>query len=117
MRPNKQIVREFLNRDPSTVAALVADDMEWVEWGDGVPPSGVVHRGTAGISENIGDDTLRNEITRMTEEGDVVVAEGICHVTKTDGRSLKVRFCNIFELKNGRVRRQDSFGALLQDPA
>jgi hypothetical protein len=53
----------------------------------------------------------------MTEEGNVVVVEGICHVTKKDGGSLRVRFCNIFELQNGQVRRQDSFGALLEDPA
>ena len=115
MSANKKIVETYLNRDPSKVDSLVTDEVEWVEWVDGVPPSGAVQKGKAAIVANIGDDRLRNEITRMTEEGNVVVVEGICHVTKKDGDSLKVRFCNVFELENGKVKRQDSFGALLKD--
>ena len=113
--PNKKIVATYLERDLSKIDSLVADDVEWVEWVDGVPGTGSRNKGKAAIAQNIGDDRLRNEITRMTEEGNVVIAEGVCHVTRKDGSRLNVRFCNIFELENGKIKRQDSFGALLKD--
>lgn len=115
--PNKKAVERYLHADRSRSAALMTDDVEWVEWVDGVPPTGSVNKGKAAVIGNPGDDELRNEILRMTEEGNVVVVEGICHVTKKDGGSLNVRFCNIFELENGKVKRQDSFGALIKDSA
>ncbi|HYA58413.1 MAG TPA: nuclear transport factor 2 family protein [Thermoplasmata archaeon] len=117
LSPNKKLVETYLNAGRSKSAGLMTEDVEWVEWGDGVPPTGSVNKGKAAVIGNPGDDKLRNVITRMTEEGNVVVAEGICHVTKPDGNSLRVRFCNIFELKNGKVKRLDSFGALLKDTA
>ena len=117
LSPNKKLVEAYLNADRSKSGALMTDDVQWVEWVDGVPPAGSVNKGKAAVMGNPGDDQLRNEITRMTEEGNVVVVEGICHVTKKDGNTLKVRSCNIFELKNGKVKRQDSFGALLKDSA
>jgi ketosteroid isomerase-like protein len=112
---NKKVVEKYMRRDLSNIESLVADDVEWVEWVDGVPSTGSRNRGKAAIVQNVGEDKLRNEIIRMTEEGNVVVVEGVCHVTRKDGGSLKVRFCNIFELKNGKIKRQDSFGALLKD--
>ncbi len=115
--PNKKLVEAYLSADRSNSGALMTDDVHWVEWVDGVPPAGSVNKGKAAVMGNPGDDQLRNEITRMTEEGNVVVVEGICHVTKKDGKALKVRFCNVFELENGKVKRQDSFGALLNDSA
>ena len=115
LSPNKELIKAYLNTEGPKSASLMTDDVEWVEWVDGVSPMGSVNKGKAAVIGNPGDDRLRNEIIRMTEEGNVVVVEGICHVTKKDGQSLKVRFCNIFELKNGKVKRQDSFGALLKD--
>ena len=53
----------------------------------------------------------------MTEEGNVVVVEGTAHVHKKDGTHLSVRFCDIFEFENGKVKRLNSFGALIKDSA
>ena len=114
---NKKLIETYLSTDHSRSAHLLTDDVEWVEWVDGVPPSGSINKGKAAVIGNPGDDRLRNEITRMTEEGNVVVVEGVCHVTKKDGGSLNVRFCNIFDIENGKVKRLDSFGALLKDAA
>ena len=114
LSPNKRIVEAYMNSDRAQSGSLMTDDIEWVEWVDGVPPSGSVNRGKAAVIGNPGDDELRNEITRMTEEGNIVVVEGVCQVTHKDGSSLRVRFCNIFELNDGKVKRQDSFGALLK---
>jgi ketosteroid isomerase-like protein len=100
--------------DRSKVAPLLSDNVEWVEWVDGAPVSGVITRGKAAYIQNFGDDELRSEIARMTEEGNVVVAEGIARVFKKDGSILPVRFCDIFELEDGKVKRLSSFGAVVK---
>jgi uncharacterized protein len=113
--PNKKVIEAYMaSTDRSKAAQLLADDVEWIEWGDGVPATGVRTRGKAAFIQNFGDDELRSEIVRMTEEGNVVTVEGIAHVHKKDGSDLSVRFCNIFELENGKVKRLNSFGALLK---
>jgi uncharacterized protein len=116
MSPNKQVIERYLGTpDKSKAASLLADDVEWIEWGDGVPATGVRTQGRAAFLANFGDDALTSEIHRITEEGNVVVAEGTAHVLKKDGQKLSVRFVDIFELENGKVKRLNSFGALLKD--
>lgn len=118
MSPNKKLVESYLSTaDRSQVGPLLADDVVWVEWVDGVPTTGGRTSGKTAFIQNFGTDELRSEIHRLTEEGNVVVAEGTVHVQKKDGKSLSVRFCNIFEVEDGKVKRLDSFGALLKDSA
>jgi uncharacterized protein len=115
--PNKKLVEAHLSTpDKSVTTALLADDVEWVEWGDGVPASGAITRGKEAYLKNYGDDEVRGEIHRLTEEGNVVVAEGTAHVTKKDGSTLSVRFVDIFEIEKGKIKRKSSFGALIKDP-
>ena len=116
MSPNKKLIETYLaTTDKSKLRSLLTDDVEWVEWADGVPASGAITRGKEAHIENYGDDKLRGEVHRLTEEDNVVVAEGTAHVLKKDGSSLSVRFVNIFEVENGKIRRKSSFGALIKD--
>ncbi|MGI0079797.1 MAG: nuclear transport factor 2 family protein [Nitrososphaerales archaeon] len=116
MSPNKKLIEAyFATTDRSKLAPLLSEDVEWVEWVDGVPPSGSRLRGKAAYIQNSGDDELQTEITRMTEENNVVVAEGTVHVHKKDGKNLTVQFCDIFELENGKIKRLNSFGALIKN--
>jgi ketosteroid isomerase-like protein len=118
MSPNKKVIESyFAGTDRSKVAPLLADDVEWIEWGDGVPPTGVRTKGKAAFIQNFGSDELHCEISRLTEENNVVVAEGTVRVHKKEGRELRVQFCNIFELENGKITRKSSFGALVKDSA
>ena len=118
MSANKKLVEKYLTTaDKSSLGALLADDVEWVEWADGVPASGAITRGREAHIKNYGDDDLRGEIHRLTEEGNVVVVEGTAHVTKRDGARLSVRYVNIFEVEDGKIKRKSSFGALIQGPA
>jgi uncharacterized protein len=115
--PNKKLIETYLaTTDKSKLGALLADDVEWVEWGDGVPATGAITRGKEAYVKNYGDDELRGEVHRLTEENNVVVAEGTAHVTKKNGQSLSVRFVDIFELENGKIKRKSSFGALIKGP-
>ena len=116
MSSNKKLIETYLTgTDKAKLDGLLADDVEWVEWGDGVPPSGVITRGKEAYIKNYGDDELRDEVHRLTEEGNVVVAEGTAHVTKKNGDALSVRFVDIFELENGKIKRKSSFGALIKN--
>jgi uncharacterized protein len=118
MSSNKRLVEAYLSAsDKSKLGELLTDDVEWIEWGDGVPPSGVITRGKEAHIKNYGDDQLRGEIHRLTEENNVVVAEGTAHVTKKDGSLLSVRYVDIFEIENGKIKRKSSFGALLKESA
>ena len=118
MGPNKKVIEAHLAaKSPSKAAEHLADDVEWIEWADGVPATGIRTQGKAAFIQNYGDDEIRNEILRMTEENNVVVVEGTAHVHKKDGRNFAVRYCNIFELEDAKIKRKSSFGALLKDSA
>ena len=116
MSANKELVQAYMARKTNAeLEELIADDVEWIEWGNGVPSNGVRTKGKAAYLENFGSDELTTEVLRMTEEGSVVVVEGLTRVQKQDGRVLSVRFCDIFEIESGKVKRLNSFGALLKD--
>jgi ketosteroid isomerase-like protein len=118
MSPNKKLIETYLaTTDKSKLGSLLADDVEWVEWADGVPASGAITRGKEAHIKNYGNDELRGEVHRLTEENNVVVAEGTAQVTKKDGSSLSVRYVDIFEVEKGKIKRKHSFGALIKGSA
>jgi uncharacterized protein len=118
MSENKKIIETYLgNKDRSQVAGLLDDDVVWIEWVDGVPPTGAVTRGKEAFIKNFGTDELETEVIRLTEENNVVVAEGKVRVVRKDGPPLSVRFVDVFELENGKVKRLNSFGATIKEPA
>lgn len=45
----------------------------------------------------------------MTEEGDVVVAEGSVRSARRDGGVLNAVFCDVFEMRNARIRHVTSY--------
>ena len=80
---NKKVVETYMDGisrlDLSAISSCLTEDVEWLEWATGFPSSGVPLRGRTAFIHNVdrpADVTLRTEITRMTEENDVVVAEG-----------------------------------------
>jgi uncharacterized protein len=116
MTPNKKVVEAYL-ASRSNVPPLLADDAEWVEWGDGVPASGVRTQGKAAFVQGLGDSIVGTEVTRMIEENNVVVAEGRVRATKKEGGFAWYQFCDIFELENGKVKRLSSYAAAVEPPA
>jgi uncharacterized protein len=110
MTPNKKVVESYF-ASRANIPELLTDDAEWAEWADGVPASGVHTRGKAAFIENLGNPDLRAQITRMTEENNVVVAEGTVGVPKKEGGLMRFQFVDIFELENGKVKRLNSFAA------
>jgi uncharacterized protein len=110
MSPNKKIVEKYYASTGTGYAPLLADDVELVDWDIGVPASGAITRGKAAYIQNRGHREFRSRLTRLTEEGNVVVAEGDAHGTKKDGGPWTVHFCDTYEIENGKVKRVSSFG-------
>ena len=46
---------------------------------------------------------------RLVEEDDVVVAEGTVVHARTEGEPLHLRFCDVFEMVGGKIRRLTSY--------
>ena len=117
MTPNKKIIEAYYASKGTEYAGCLADDVELVEWADGVPPKGIQTHGKTAFVENRGTRDYGTEIARMTEENNVVVVEGTARGAKKDGGSWQVEFCDIFELENGKVNRLRAFGASVKDGA
>ncbi len=97
----------FRRTDRAQILACLTDDVEWV-----IP--GMFHvRGKADFNARIvaegftGDPVIR--VDRMIEENDVVVAEGTVMANRTDGTTLALAFCDVFEMTGGRIRKLISY--------
>ena len=45
----------------------------------------------------------------MAEEDDVVVAEGTVRTQRKDGAEMDLAFCDVFEMRDGKIRRLVSY--------
>ena len=48
-------------------------------------------------------------VDRLTEEDDVVVAEGSVRAPKQDGTFLNLVYCDVFDMRDGKIRRLVSY--------
>jgi uncharacterized protein len=109
--PNRQTAERYLDGFRTTDRALIlsclADDVEWRI------PGAFQVRGKDEFGRHIVDEGFapRPEIvvTRWIEAGDVVVAEGSVRTEKTDGTVLNLAFCDVFEMRDGRISRLTSY--------
>jgi uncharacterized protein len=97
----------FRSTDHARVLSCLTDDVEWL-----IP--GFFH--THGKEEF--DAQIENEgftgkpeitTTRMTEEDDVVVAEGTVRTQKATGEIVNLVFCDVFEMRDGLIRKLTSY--------
>lgn len=111
MTPNKQMVGRYMEgfrrSDRELVLSCLTDDVEWE-----IP--GMFHtRGKEEFGGHIVDEGfLPNPeitVTRMMEEADVVVAEGLVRARRTDGTVINLAFCDVFEMRGGRIRKLISY--------
>lgn len=111
MSRNKQTVQQYMESfarsDHAAILSCLTDDVEWL-----IP--GMFHRtGKAAFDEEIeneafvGSPTIK--VARMTEENDVVVAEGSVRSARKDGGVLSAVFCDVFEMEDGKIKRLTSY--------
>src|SRR5262245_26392256 len=97
----------FRKNDRGQSLSSLTDDVEWE-----IP--GVFHvRGKDAFAGHIVDEGFVPPpgitVTRLTEEHDVVVAEGTVRAPRTDGTVLRLAFCDVFEMRDGRIARLVSY--------
>ena len=111
MTPNKQTVQKYMDAftrtDHAEILSCLTEDVEWI-----LP--GAFHlTGKAAFDKEIENEAFVGspaiQVTRLTEEDDVVVAEGKVRATKREGGVLSLVFCDVFEMREGKVRRLISY--------
>jgi uncharacterized protein len=111
MTPNKRTIETYMDgfrkTDRQQILSCLTDDVEWV-----IP--GAFHvRGKDDFAKHIVDEGFAGRpsitVSRMTEEENVVVAEGSVRAPKQDGTSLDLIFCDVFDMRNGKIRRLVSY--------
>ena len=100
-------IEGFRNGDHAQVLSCLTDDVEWE-----VP--GAFHIvGKVAFDKEIENPafTGRPTITtsRMTEENDVVVTEGTVRTQRVSGEVLTLRFCDVFVMREGKIRKLTSY--------
>ena len=111
MTPNQKMVERYMDgfrrSDHTQILSCLTEDVEWE-----IP--GAFHlRGKAAFDTHIEDEGFVGSpaiiVTRLTEEGDVVVAEGSVRTQRKDGTSLHLAFCDVFEMQGGKIRKLISY--------
>ncbi|SMO84950.1 Ketosteroid isomerase-related protein [Fodinibius sediminis] len=100
-------MKGFEKSDHETILSCLADDVTWY-----MP--GMFH--LSGKKEF--DNEIQNEnfvgspvieISRLTEENDVVVAEGNVKSQMKSGEFLNAMFCDVFEFENGIIKQLTTY--------
>lgn len=111
MSRNKGTVQQYMEAfgrtDHAEILSCLTDDVEWI-----IP--GMFHaRGKTAFDKEIENDNLVGSpsinVTRLIEDGDLVVAEGSVRAVRSDGRQLHAVFCDVFEMQDGKIRRLISY--------
>jgi len=111
MSPNKLTVRRYMDAftrtDHAEILSCLSDDVEWL-----LP--GVFHlRGKEAFDKEIENDAFIGSptitITRLTEEHDIVVAEGIVRAARRDGGVLHAVFCDVFVMRETKIKQLTSY--------
>ena len=111
MSPNKQTVQQYMDAfrrtDHAEILSCLTDGVEWV-----IP--GYVHlHGKDAFDGEIENDAFVGSpaitVTRLTEEDDVVIAEGSVRAAKRDGGMLNAVFCDVFEMRGAKIRQLTSY--------
>jgi ketosteroid isomerase-like protein len=111
MSANKNTIEKYIdgfNRlDHEQILSCLTDDVEWVM------PGIFHHKSKEAFDKEIENPAFSGKpvvaITRMTEENDVVVAEGTVLAQKASGEKLPLVFCDVFEMCDGKIRKLIGF--------
>jgi uncharacterized protein len=116
---NKETVKRYIDgfnkSDHPQILSCLTDDIEWL-----MP--GTFHlNGKAAIDREIENDAFIGKpvvtITRLTEENNVVIAEGTVLVEWKAGGFLEAVFSDAFEMENARIKRLVTYQVNLTRPA
>src|SRR4051812_39471993 len=97
----------FRRTDRALVRSCLAEDVAWEI------PGMLSIQGKDAFDQHIVADGVvagpEITVTRLIEADDLVVAEGRVHTRRTDGTSLDLAFCDVFEMHGSKIRRLISY--------
>lgn len=97
----------FRASDHAKILACLTDDVEWI-----LPGAFHLH-GKQAFDAEIENPAFtgspRITVDRLTEENDVVVAEGVVIARRNDGVELTLAMCDVFEMRDQKIRRLTSY--------
>ncbi len=104
----------FNEGDHEKILSCLADDIVWV-----MP--GIFHlNGREAFDNEIENPQFEGKpaiiITRLTEEDNVVAAEGTVKAKAKNGKMLNALFCDIFHMENGRIKQLTTYQMNLTNP-
>jgi uncharacterized protein len=111
MTANKKMVTRYMDAfgrsDHREILSCLTEDVAWEV------PGGFQIRGKKAFDEHIEDEDSAGSplitVTRLTEENNVVIAEGSVRAGRKDGTVLNLVFCDVFEMQGGLIRRLISY--------
>jgi ketosteroid isomerase-like protein len=117
MSLNKETIRKYIEgfnkNDHAQILSCLTDDIEWVM------PGNFHLTGKDAFDKEIENDVFTGsptvKITRITEENDVVIAEGTVRVAWKHGGFLNAVFCDAFEMENTRIKRLITYQVNLKE--
>ena len=89
------------------VLSCLTDDVEWV-----IP--GMFHiRGKEAFDKEIENEAFIGSptivVTRLSEENNIVFAEGTVRAQRKDGGVLHLVFCDVFEMADAKIKKLTSY--------
>src|SRR5262245_51005078 len=111
MTVNKMTVEAYMDgfraTDRPKILSCLTDDVEWVL------PGAFHTRGKDEFATHIVDEGFVGNpiinVSRLVEADDVVVAEGSVRAPQKDGGYLDLVFCDVFDMRGGKIRRLISY--------
>jgi len=100
-------MQAFRATDRAAILDCLTDDVVWRI------PGFFESSGKAEFANHIVNEGFTGKpeisVSRLTEENDVVVAEGTVRARKTDGTVLDLAFCDVFEMRDAKIAGLTSY--------
>jgi ketosteroid isomerase-like protein len=118
MSSNKRTVEKYIdgfNRsDHAQILSCLTEDIQWLM------PCAFHLRGKVEFDAEIENDAFTGRpivtITRMTEENNVVIAEGTVQAAWKNGGVLNAAFCDVFEMEGALIKRLVTYLVAVEQP-
>jgi len=118
MTANKKTIEKYIDgfnkSDHGQILSCLTDDVVW-------EMPGIFHlNGKEAFDNEIENPAFEGKpivvITRMTEENDVVVAEGSVRGKRKGGEEFNAVFCDVFEMEKTKIKRLIGYIAMVTQP-
>ncbi len=97
----------YCQNDHTAILSCLTEDVEWF-----VPGAFRVN-GKAAFDKEIEGECFvgppQISVTRLTEENDVVIAEGTVLTETKAGEKINLVFCDVFEMQQGKIKKLISY--------